>query len=174
MLATPFEMPQMPVIEVDLVLKESILDAFTLAEGVFEGVATRSNLTEIQTCLGAIDADEKDIEDIIDDFKSPSLSKIIDGAKKLAALITDKKIQSCDNMGDDFKRITAWGHSILTDPTQVLKNVEKNALDMIKEVPKIDEDYSAGSFKTAGDDIAQIVTDVFGTAPTAEEIKNLY
>ena len=177
MLATQFEMPQMmtmPVIEITVMPRESIEDVFTFAEAIVGGFASRSNLSELTTCLGAIDADQADVEEIIADFETPSLSSIIDGAKKLVALVTDQKIQECANMGDDFKRIEAWGTAIFTNPAQIASNVEKNVMDILTEVPKISKDYDAGSFKSAGDDIAQVVVDVFGAAPSQAAIADLY
>ena len=158
--------PVMPILEINVMPQESILDVATFVEGIVGGFAQRGNLSEITTCLSAIDTDEAEIEEIIKDFEQPSIQSIIDGAKKLVQVITDKNIQECGQLNDDIAKIETWGSQIFTNPAAILERVIKNAGDILTEVPKVESDYTAGNFKQSGDDIAQIVVDVFG-APSS-------
>ena len=136
-----------------------------LGYGFGKGFATRNNLTQVEACVADASKLEAQIDEILEDVKKLSPENIIKAAKDLIALVKElpSDLKQCENMKDDVKRVHAWVKNVVTHPSTILKNAIAHIGDLTKEAKKEMDDLKADKGVEAGDDLAQIVVDLFGT-----------
>ena len=163
-------MPLLPLFDPAQEL-EDMAGAGLFAIGFANAFAATNGLTEVQACMTGLKSEESALKDIIADFKAGSIDKLIDGAKKLIAVLNNAPtdLKNCENISGDITKITAWGEKIFSSPAAIVENVIKNSGDIMKEVPLTMSDFNSGAYEQSGADADKIVTDIFGTVNSSFE-----
>ena len=132
--------------------------------GFIKGFVTRNNLTKIQTCLDDVESIEKEVDDILDDFKSLSPSKIVDGVRKLIDIIRNglSEAETCEQTTSDLEAIEAWAEKAVANPTSIVNHVLMNIGSLITNINKAMSDANNEEWEACGDDMAEITIEILG------------
>lgn len=147
-------------------------DVVGFMDGLIFGLLQKEDLPEIQACLQHAPEVASEISDAIQDFTKGDVADIIAGIGEIGKVIESlpDEFKDCQSMQGDISRIEAWGE-VFKNPVELLalltKNVLANYMNIMQDVTKISTDFSAQNFKSAGEDVADILKQTIGPVPQA-------
>ena len=150
------------------------VDVVDFMDGLVFGLLKKEDLPEIQQCLQHAPDVAKQITAAVEDFEKGDLADIIAGIGEIGQIIQDlpADFKDCDAMQGDLKRIEKWG-KIFENPVQLFemlaKNVVANFSQITKDIQTIPTDFTNKQFKSAGEDIADIMVQAIGPVPQYAE-----
>ena len=116
-----------------------------------------------------------EIEAGIADIQHGGVDYDIQAALQFALVILQipMALDTCKLMTDDITAIETWAQ-IFTNPTQLAAVVSKNLLlhhnAISADATALTTDWTAQSYYTAGEDLAQLMIDLVGPIETAESV----
>ena len=153
------------VMEEERILVSGSVDALLVTLNFLEGWVKRNNLTEMEKCSSDLTGLESKIMDIVEEIKSLNPLKIVDAVKKMVAVVQEFSgdLQQCENTQDDVQKCLAWAKNVASHPTDIVNHVLANMDAIVAEISKTITDFNGSDYATTGDDLAELMVDVFGT-----------
>jgi hypothetical protein len=101
-----------PKSEVVVVQERSAVDVKKLEDmvgGMLKGALEAEGFDDINSCIADAEVIFKDAEDAFKDFETKDVSKIIDGVKKVADILTNvqKGMSDCSHLKADWEKLAA-------------------------------------------------------------------
>ena len=146
-----------------------------LLGGMIYGLIQKDDLHYIETCMDDTDKVVKEVNEAITDIMKEDVTDIINGVKVLATLAGElpDDFKNCEDMQKDADKLAAWVEGLVKDPaalaTLVATNVIKNFSKILDDINKTSSDMASNDYYTAGEDIADVITQVIGTVPEQPE-----
>lgn len=142
-------------------------------DGLVFGLLQKEDLPEIQACIQHAPDIAKQISTAVEDFEKADFADIIKGISAIGAIVQNlpEDFKDCEGMDGDLKRIEAWG-KIFENPSQLIMTLTTNVVahfnQISGDVTKISTDFSSSQYKSAGEDIADIMVLSVGPVPAAQ------
>ena len=146
------------------------VDVVDFMDGLVFGLLQKEDLPEIQSCLQHAPDIAKQITSAVEDFEKKDMADIIKGISEIGAIIQNlpEDFKDCEAMDGDIKRIEKWG-KIFENPTQLIMTLTQNVVAHFSgisgDISKISTDFSSAQYKSAGEDIADIMVLSIGPVP---------
>ena len=140
--------------------------------GFIKGVINENDLDKIEVCLKDASSLETELEQAITDFKNGDITHITEGimiiGKMVQELPTD--LGDCQAMQADLTRLESWA-AIFSNPkalaAALAKNVPSNMSNIEQDIIKLMADVKTDEMFYAGEDIADILVQAVGPAPSS-------
>jgi hypothetical protein len=143
---------------------------FEFVDGLIVGMIGDNNLYEIQDCI--VDAEDvvTAVEAIVVDLEQHKHLKLIRDAKKFLPILKGA-VAGCEATTDEIKGIEEWA-TIFTDQTELVSTITKSMLkhpkEMTADIKHLKADWTAGMYKAAGIDAADLLTLALGPIKPVE------
>lgn len=131
-----------PEAEVAVVPERSAVDVKKLEDivgGMLKGALDAEGFDDINSCIADAETIFKDAEDAFKDFETKDASKIIDGIKKVADILTEvqKGMSDCSHLKADWKKLADMA-AVFSSPSAFAYHVGKdlmiNGVDIFHEI----------------------------------------
>lgn len=143
--------------------------------GMLKGALDAEGFSDINSCISDAEVIFKDAEDAIKDFETKDVSKIIDGVKKIADILTNvqKGMKDCASLKADWAKLAKMA-AIFESPTTFAYHVGKdllvNGVDIFAEIQDSVKEYKAGNWEKFGVDIGEAVAKTILGADSALQL----
>ena len=140
--------------------------------GFVYGMTGDNKLTEIEACFQGFEIMQPEIELGIADLKKGGWNNDIQAALQFGLVATQvpQALSTCENMDEDLAAIESWAQ-IFTNPVELASTVSKRFVlhhhAIENDISSLTTDWEAASYFTAGEDLANLLTDAVGPISTS-------
>jgi hypothetical protein len=143
--------------------------------GMLKGAIDAEGFTDINSCIADAEVIFKDAEEAVKDFESKDVSKIIDGVKKVADILSEvqKGMSDCSHLKADWEKLAKMA-AVFSSPTTFAYHVGKdlmvNGVDIFGEIQDAIAEYKQGNWEKFGVDIGEAVAKTILGADSALQL----
>jgi len=143
--------------------------------GMLKGAIDAEGFSDINSCIADAEVIFKDAEEAVKDFESKDVSKIIDGVKKVADILSEvqKGMSDCSHLKADWEKLAKMA-AVFSSPTTFAYHVGKdlmvNGVDIFGEIQDAIAEYKQGNWEKFGVDIGEAVAKTILGADSALQL----